>query len=246
VNPVAFQRRRARLCAGPGVSLPPTVSATLMLWVSSDVDVYQDTGFTTPASANNDPVKDWKDRSGNARHLLETTNAPTLQLNQIGGRASVRFDGTNDLLQAAFTLSKPFTLFVVLNQISWTGNDCLVCGAVGDNLSILQHGSSPQVKTWLGSSIGAAVSPAIGTWGHVALVNPAGGGPFLRLNAGSTAAQGGDSGAKGGITLGAHPGPNSFANAEFSEFLLYDADLGTTDETSVRNWLNSRHQNAIF
>lgn len=61
-------------------------------------------------------VATWNDRSGNNNHLVQTglTAQPTRVGDAIGGLPAVRFDGSNDALQTATTLSnRAFHGFVV-------------------------------------------------------------------------------------------------------------------------------------
>jgi hypothetical protein len=61
-----------------------------------DVGLYQDSGATTPATANNDPVGYWLDSSRSGRSPIQTTagSRPVLQTATLG----VKFDGTDDHL----------------------------------------------------------------------------------------------------------------------------------------------------
>src|SRR5262245_63972414 len=109
------------LGAGSGASsggLTPDQVSGLRLWLKSDTQTYQDSGFSTPATADGDPVGGWKDQSGGARDVTQATSASrgTLKLSQVNGKPVVRFDGTDDFLEGVaisnLIAAAAFTLFV--------------------------------------------------------------------------------------------------------------------------------------
>ena len=74
----------------------PSDIASLFGWYDANQEVYQDSSFTTPATADGDPVGGWKDLSGNGRHLIQSVdgNRPTLKLGIQNGKNILRFTGT--------------------------------------------------------------------------------------------------------------------------------------------------------
>jgi len=80
----------------------PSLISGLQLWLdaSDPSTLYQDSAATTPAVSDGDPVGCWKDKSGNAYHVIQTdgTNKPTLRTASLNGRNVLDFDGTNDFL----------------------------------------------------------------------------------------------------------------------------------------------------
>lgn len=86
----------------------------LQLWLLADGAIYQDTGFATPAVANNDPVGGWIDQSTSALNVTESTNKPTFKTNVLNGKPVIEFDGTNDKLTNVTGLAQgDFTVFIV-------------------------------------------------------------------------------------------------------------------------------------
>ena len=193
-----------------------------MFWLRSDLNTYTDTGLTTAAVNDADVVKGWGDLSGNARNATEATNPPILKLNQINGFPSVRFDGTNDRLTATFTLNQPYSVYIVVKQITWTSNDAFLAGQTGDNYSLIQSAASPNIRNWAGAGTSTQNGDlAVGSWGIVANIFDSAG--WIRVNAGSTAGSISPTTAdRGGMTIGAHPAPTSFCNMEIAELLLYN------------------------
>lgn len=235
--------------AGGGMaSLLPPPSANLIGWWKSDTEVFTDTGFTTPATASNDAVKGWKDQSGAGNHLTEATNAPTLQLAQVNGKPSVRFDGVNDKLAAAFTLDRPFTYFLVVKQITFTGNDHYVSGYSGDNFALTQDwsGGTPYIALWNGSTNTRPNGDlSVGAWGLIqAYCSNASPYSTMKVNAGSYDPSSGGSAAslaRGGVTVAAHPSGTAFGNVEFAEILLYNVHVDETNCGLVRTYISGKY-----
>lgn len=76
------------------------------------------------AAANGDGVAYVSDQSGNAHDTVtqsDTTARPTLATNAINGKAVLRFDGSNDYLQSALTLSdQAMTVQIVAHRVAAT------------------------------------------------------------------------------------------------------------------------------
>lgn len=88
-----------RSLLGQGSSGPDSVP-NLWQWVKADAGVFQDSGLTTPATADNDPVGGWQDQSGNNRHWTQATsgNRPTFLTADINGKPAIRGDDTDNYL----------------------------------------------------------------------------------------------------------------------------------------------------
>lgn len=81
----------------------PDVVSGLSQWLKADDGLYTDTGLTTPVSADGDAVAGWQDKSGNGRHMTQSTSGsrPLYKINIVNGKPVVRFDGTDDVLAGA-------------------------------------------------------------------------------------------------------------------------------------------------
>ena len=103
----AIQERDPRLSGMPlSRQWNPTkvTSAALYLWLDATFGTYQDTGATTPAVADSDPVALWQDRSGRGNHFSigVAGQRPLLRLGiSPTGLPAVVFDGTDDVLDCA-------------------------------------------------------------------------------------------------------------------------------------------------
>jgi hypothetical protein len=89
------RRRRAS-------SFAPDQVAGLHSWYDSSFGAWADASATL-AATDGAGVARWDDRSGNARHLLQSTAAsrPTFRAAQANGRPCLRLDGINDFLAAS-------------------------------------------------------------------------------------------------------------------------------------------------
>lgn len=101
-------------------SYPPVINMSgLQVWLAAD------SGVTYNAS---NEVSQWNDLSGNANHALQGTaaNKPLFTYKGIGGKPTIRFDGTNDVLALTNTLnlSTGGSVFIVARnavQKNWNG-----------------------------------------------------------------------------------------------------------------------------
>jgi len=99
-------------------------------------------------------VSQWNDMSGNARHLLQGTDAnrPALQAD-----GSILFDGVdNALATGAFTYDQPLTIYLLGRQITWTGGDKVFDSP--SRMLLGQDGSTPEVAIFAGAAIDVAVN----------------------------------------------------------------------------------------
>lgn len=108
---------------------PAGLSGRLAHW-RADAGTFENTGLTTPAADDNDPLLGWQDQAGTGKHLTNGTaaNAPILDLNQANGKPGAFFDGGDWLANAAFDgLSNVggATLFVVFRAAGTAANQIL-------------------------------------------------------------------------------------------------------------------------
>jgi len=102
----------------------PQYASDLQLWLdaSDSTTLFQDSAATTLAVNDGDPVGCWKDKSGYARHALQTdgTKKPLLKTSIKNSRNVILFDATNDVLTTNETWTINFlTIFTVVKSISF-------------------------------------------------------------------------------------------------------------------------------
>jgi hypothetical protein len=105
----------------------PTDIAGLIGWYdfSDDATTWQNTGASTPAVANNDPIGRVNNKAPSATiHLLQGTSAarPTLKTAYQNGRNVAQFDGVDDFLTGSNLLSgrSALTMLAVCQRVSGT------------------------------------------------------------------------------------------------------------------------------
>jgi lysophospholipase L1-like esterase len=106
VNAIGTGTASSTATATPTASFDPA-SLSPLIWLKPEA-------FS--AAADNDPVPSWTDSSGNARHLTQATsgNRPVVKKG-LGPNSHdlVRFDGTNDYLDVAYTIAQPAEVWMV-------------------------------------------------------------------------------------------------------------------------------------
>lgn len=71
--------------------------------------------------SDNDEVASFTDFSGNNRHIVYGATArPLYKVNVLNGKASIRLDGINDLGNALFTVTQPYTVYSAVCRLSGT------------------------------------------------------------------------------------------------------------------------------
>jgi hypothetical protein len=122
---------------GGSASFNPLSIPNLALWLdASDTrTLFQASNGTTPATANNDPVGYWGDKSGLGRNAIQATagSRPTLITAGLNGRASVYSNSLQFLTASAAIVAQPVTVVMVAKSTSSNGvlfttglvDDCL-------------------------------------------------------------------------------------------------------------------------
>lgn len=137
--PLALPAHRATLLGAPPFN--PLKIAGMTFWL----DAAQITGLV-----NADPVTTWPDSSGNGLVFTQATSAkkPTYRTGVVNNEPVVRFDGVDDVLEAAASFNAG-TLFAVLNYsggATFTGYDGAVDWNNGslapDNILLGDNGTS--------------------------------------------------------------------------------------------------------
>lgn len=110
--------RRLHFRSTPSSWTPASESGLKAWYDPTDADtLYQDSGLTTHATADTDPVGGMTDKSGNGFNLLQATSGsrPLLKTAVQNGNNALRFDGTDDCLKTGtmFNAASNYSVFVV-------------------------------------------------------------------------------------------------------------------------------------
>jgi hypothetical protein len=181
------------------------------------------------------PVSQWNDASGNARHLKQVTatNQPALQ-----GDGSILFDGIDNYMKCdAFTLNQPATFYILGRQVTWTDVDCFCDGDAGASQLIQQSGATPAIRLFAGLGVASNTNLAVNTYGVVAAVFN-GASSLLQIN--NTTPTTGDPGAAnaGGFTLGSTGTAGAPSNIQVKEVVIFAAAHDATTRAAVIGYLS--------
>lgn len=234
---------------GNAISLPftrmRTASATPpvanpLIWLDANQESF----------ANDDPVGQFTDRSGNGNHFTSSGTArPTFKTNRINGRPSVLADGVDDgMLLASLGAQSAWSVFFVGCLASYTaGAPCIV--AVDDyapdgTYILFQQGAVATAN--INSNVGT-VNQVASASGTPKAFKITGNGTTGVIRAsdntnGSTSAN--YSKASAPMRL-FRRGDGQYANYEICELLMYPSVLGSTDATTIWTYFNTRYGTAI-
>ena len=240
VNPLARQRMMGfGTGADGGGSFSPPV-ANPLIWLDANQEAY----------ANNDPVGQFTDWSGNGNHFTASGAArPTFKTNRINSRPAVQADGVDDgMLLASLAAQTAWTLMYVGRLSSTAGTQQNV-------LSVDRYNPDGTYILW--QYDGAA---AVGVNASMGAINQCGitvGTAYsycLRGDASSGNIRGSDnsngsnaanySRASAPMDL-FRRGDGLYSNYEIAELLMYPSNLGTTDRTTIWTYFNTRYGTAI-
>ncbi len=231
--------RRTRDTGGSSLSPDQVTTATLKYWLKADAGTFQSSGGSA-ATADGDPVGEWQDQSGNAFHVTETTNKPTLRLAIQNGRSVIRFDGSNDkLIRAAGspTVTNPLTVLLAASDQQ-------------ANVRTFFSSRSSATPAYSGSTSGSAnmtagttltitgIVPGV-TFALITLVFN-GVSSKARKNNGSytTGNAGGNS--LSGLSLGALIGSAAFQQMDLGEFVIFEGAVSDAELDGLNVYLNGR------
>lgn len=189
-------------------------------------------------------IHQWTDASGNGNHLLQAveTNKPLRVAGLLNGFQGVRFDGVDNSLKAVnFTWNQPETIYIVLNQVSWTINDSIFDGATVGRGRMNQEASTPRLR--ITASVGSAINAdfTIGTF-HIGTVIFNGVNSLLQHN--NDAAWTGNAGTNnmGGFILGKDGGgATRWSDIEVMEVVGVAAAHNATQIAQVGDYLNAKY-----
>jgi len=208
----------------PDSFLPPELPG-LKLWTRYNQ------GITVTGSG----VSQWDDASGNGNHLKQATdtNRPAKQ-----GDGSILFDGVDNFLKAdAFTLVQPETIYVLINQKTWTITDFWYDGQTTGLGFVDQFGASPEIIISAGLSMPGSVSPVVDTYNVVSVIFNSTS-SLLQLNNAPPITGNAHVNGMNGFTLGSNgAGTGSWSNIEVKEIIVFAAAHDAATRAKVINYL---------
>ncbi len=223
---------------GGGAPLPPVAGP--LIWLYANQATF----------ADNDPVGQFTDWSGNGNHFTSSGSArPTFRTNRINGRPSVRADGVDDgLLLASMGACTNWTAYVVGRLITDPGTQRNFLsiddfGPDTDYILLQYNGSSTVI---VNHKLGGIVSASMvaGTVDGYCLTGSASLGTLRASdNTGNTRAANYSKLSAPMRLFRRNDG--FFVSAEISEFLFYGTTHDTATRTTVWTYFNTRYGTAI-
>lgn len=161
---------------------------------------FQDSAGTTLAGSG-DPNGRINDKSGNGNHATQSVSGSRPAVGLEGGFYYAIGDGVDDYIQSVFTISQPWWRMSVVTQITSLSSSRIFGGGTGVS-GLLRQVTTPNnsVDTYSGSSLGATVTPGLGS-AHIITEVHAGAGSSLALDSDTPVTGNVGSGVPGGITL---------------------------------------------
>ena len=139
-----------------------------------------------------------------------------------------------------FTLVQPEMLYLVIKQVTWTG-DYIIDGFATNTGGILQHTASPTIKAFAGSLSDANNNLIVNTYAIVRLLFN---GVNSKLQVNETSAITGDFGAAdmGGFTLGSKGnGLGNWTNIEATEIIGREVVDSAGDDQIIYDYLVNKY-----
>jgi hypothetical protein len=233
--------------AGPGASggaaafSPSDLAAPLELWFDANdlATLWQDSGRTTPVTADADPVGAWDDKSGNTRHATQAVagTRPLYKTAQFGAKAGIDFVSSDFLATPSFTRAQPSTWFVVVDADgTGPGRPFASTGPVTLNILFVV------ATNWAIYAGGVLSDGAVST--SPAVVQTLFNGASSKVRKDGGAGSGGDAGTdshSGALNIGiGSDGATEPFDGRIAELLCYDGNLSTTDLDLVGNYLAAK------
>jgi hypothetical protein len=200
--------------------------------------MFQDSAGTTPAAVDS-PVGLLRDKSGKGNHASQATASKRPTLRQAGALYYLEFDGTDDMLQAAFTVTQPFDRVSGLRQITWTINDQIYGGPSGNAGVLFQSGTTPTLALFDGSVAPTTAAATVGT-DRVVIERHSGASGRIGVDAGAFTT--GNSGASvpGGIIIGQANAGTANANIRFYGCTMICRELTDAETSALRTYHGSK------
>lgn len=199
--------------------------------------------------ANNDPVGQFTDWSGNGNHFTSSGTArPTFKTNRINGRPSVLADGVDDgLILSSFASKSAWTVMFVgcLNSFAATSNILSIDDYAPDGTYILlQQNSSTSAAINANVGVTGSITSSVGVANAILIMGNSSSGTIRASDnsMGTTAAN--YLKALSNMRL-FRRGDGLYANYEISELFFYPSVLSSADRNTIWTYFNTRYGTAI-
>ncbi|MCH8035303.1 MAG: hypothetical protein IH950_16310 [Bacteroidetes bacterium] len=212
-----FSKNRNSFKIGFGFSFNPNFDGNALAWYDGNI-----------ALSNTQ----WDDQ-GAGGHNISFFNTPVIVSGATPLRDAVRFDGVN---QGGFSttpnLNQPYTVYLVVNSISFFANGRIFDNGTGSNNRLFQAGTSPNLNVFGGSTLAGNPDLSLGTFGVMAIVfNNLSGEIRTNLNTAVSGTIGANNNV--GFSIGARQNQGNACNCEIG-YLIFRAG---GDSTAIQDYI---------
>jgi hypothetical protein len=224
-------------------SFTPATLTGVLVWLKADAGTFQDSALTTPATADAAPVGGWVDQSGSGNDLLQATAGlrPTLQTGELDTRPVIRFDGSDDFLEATFgaASAQPNHLFIVVKQLAADPGVSTVFDSSTANGQRLYAADADTYEMFAG---GSGPTRDFGTTDFMLIEALfTGAGSTLIIDGGAAGTGNPGAGTLAGLCLGAAGGGGGgFSNQDVAEVLAVGDPVTGDNLTNLRSYFATR------
>lgn len=217
----------------------PKKLSGLVIWLKADAGI----------TLNGSNVSDWADQSVNGNNLTQAgaTKQPAFVASGINGKASVRGDGSNDVLASSGNVwpTTSLSLFAVLaTRAGSTGEFFCDPGVGGDSRHHFYAGTETSIQRFSTGPTQTLTSQTGTIITYTATGTGAGSSESMYLNGGSvsTVANARPASANRILNIfGVGTTPLLPRSFDLSEFIIYDRVLGASELQKVHNYLRGRY-----
>lgn len=223
---------------GAAAPFTPTDVSDLQFWFDADAI----TGLS-----DTDPVAQWDDESGNARHATQATGTaqPTYRTNVLNSLPVVRFDG-GDFLRYVTTISfaQPNTVFAVAKRTGTGTRQYVFDGGEGGagtgERHLLALYNTNNAQMWAGAWLDGGASDT--AWHLFRLHYNGGSSTFHRDGSSAASGNAGTHAFENGINIGAGrtSGNPDKLDGDVAEILVYSRTLTAQEISDVEGYLTSK------
>lgn len=188
-------------------------------------------------------VSAWADKSIAANNL---SKQPTYKTNPTYSEQGLIFNSittTDQLATLEFGLEQPYTVYIVVNQVTWSADKCIISAAANSYNGIIGQkngGNSPELVLYAGGISCTNANLAVGSWGIINAIFD-GSNSILRID--ETNDITGDPGVGDplGIRIGGNLGVNKGAYFIVKEIIFRKISDTPVNRSLIRTYLKSKY-----
>ena len=213
---------------------PAALGSSLALWL--------DANDASTITLNGSTVSQWRDKSGNARHVAQSTaaNQPTYTANGLNGKPVLTFDGAQRMA-ASFSVAEPYENWFVL-QINGTPATYIFRDGIDETanrVSMVVTNNSLSIASENGANLSTGTGFSF-PYGSPLIIGGRYNGSSSSIFVNGTVVATGTAGTvtTNGLTIGGrYNGSSLNVTGFYAEHILTNGVLSTTDHQTLEGYL---------